>query len=589
MNRTHTCGALRKTNVNEHVLLKGWVHRRRDHGGVIFLDLRDRYGLTQVVFRPEASGGSHKLAESIRSEFVLEVSGDVAERPTGMVNSKIATGEIEVVAKDLKILSESKAPPFSIDEDTVTSEALRLKYRYLDLRRENLQRNIIQRHRLTSAVRDYLNKNDFLDIETPFLTKSTPEGARDYLVPSRVHRAHFYALPQSPQLFKQLLMMSGFDRYYQVVRCFRDEDLRADRQPEFTQLDMELSFADQPMIYQLIEGLFVHVFEKVLGEKLETPFPHLSYNDAMERYASDKPDLRWPIELRNVSPAFAKTAFRVFQETLTAGGEIRGFRLPKGNDLPRSQVDQLVEKVKGFGAKGLVWIREAKEKRTSSIEKFVTAEELAQTARILALEEGDLGLLVADQPSIARAALNSLRLHCVEKMKIPPSKKYSILWVDDFPLFEYDDQEKRYVSKHHPFTSPHPDDVPLLQEGKSLEKVRARAYDLVINGYEIGGGSIRIHRTDLQQLIFDRLGLTREDAKRKFGFFLEALEYGTPPHGGIALGMDRLAMILAGTDAIRDVIAFPKTQSAADMMAEAPSEVDPKQLRELGIQVIKPQ
>ncbi len=588
LDRTHTCGELKLADEGKEVRLKGWVHRRRNHGGVIFVDMRDRYGLTQVVFRPEVAPDIYKTAEELRSEFVIEVSGHVTSRPQGMRNAKLPTGEIEVVASGIEILSEARVLPFAIDEEVDASETLRLKYRYLDLRRPALQHNLMVRHKITQAMRHHLDGRGFVDVETPYLTKSTPEGARDYLVPSRLRRGQFYALPQSPQLFKQILMMAGMDRYYQIVRCFRDEDLRADRQPEFTQLDMEMSFATPKSIYSLVEELMAAVFESVTGEKIETPFAHLSYADAIARYATDKPDLRWPIELKDVSPAVRSSSFRVFRDAVAAGGEVRGFRLPKGAELSRSQIDGLVEKAKEFGAKGLVWIRETAEKRSSSIDKVITPEDLAGVARILELAPGDLGLLVADQPTTARTALSSLRLHVLKKMQIPPTRKFAFLWVDEFPLLEWDGAEKRFFSMHHAFTSPHPEDVPLLDRPEELGRIRAQAYDLVLNGYEIGGGSIRIHRPDLQQKIFDRLGLTREDAKKKFGFFLEALEYGTPPHGGIAFGLDRISMILCGTEAIRDVIAFPKTQNAADLMADAPSEVDPKQLAELGLSLRKP-
>ncbi|MFH1017027.1 MAG: aspartate--tRNA ligase [Pseudomonadota bacterium] len=586
--RTHTCGDLRLADEGKEVHLKGWVNRRRDLGGVVFVDLRDRYGLTQVVFRPETAPDACKTAEKLRSEFVIEVTGHVTPRPQGMRNAKLPTGEIEVIASSLEILSEARTLPFELDDKAEVSDVLRLKYRYLDLRRPALQRNLLVRHRVTQAIRRHLDGAGFVDVETPFLTKSTPEGARDYLVPSRLKPGHFYALPQSPQLFKQLLMMAGLDRYYQIVRCFRDEDLRADRQPEFTQLDMEMSFATPKAIYSLIEELMAAVFESVAGEKIETPFPRLSYADAVARYATDKPDLRWPIELRDVSSAVRESTFRVFRDAVAAGGEVRGLRLPKGNELSRSQIDGLVEKAKEFGAKGLVWIREAEGKRTSSIDKVISPEDLAAVAKVLELQPGDLALLVADQPAVARTALSSLRVHVLKKMRVPPGRKFAFVWVDEFPLFEWDNAEERYFSVHHPFTSPHTDDIPLLDQTQNLGRIRAQAYDLVLNGYEIGGGSIRIHRPELQQKIFDRLGLSREEAKRKFGFFIEALEYGTPPHGGIAFGLDRISMILCGTDAIRDVIAFPKTQNAADLMAEAPSEVDPKQLEELGLSLRRP-
>ncbi len=585
--RTATCGQLRKSDVGSSAVLKGWVHRRRDHGGVIFIDLRDRYGLTQVVFRPEEAKEIHKRAEQIRVEFVISIAGRVTERPSGMINSQLPTGEIEIVANDIEILSEAKAPPFSLDGESEVSETVRLKYRYLDLRRPELQKKILTRFALTRTIRRYLDNQNFVDIETPFLTRSTPEGARDYLVPSRVHPGKFFALPQSPQLFKQLLMVSGFDRYYQLVKCFRDEDLRADRQPEFTQLDLEISFPTQEKIFGLMEGLFVAIFKEVLGRELKTPFPRLSFEEADERFGSDKPDLRWSIEMRDLSSALKRTSFRVFADTISSGGEVRGLSLPSGGSFSRSQIDQLVEKAKSFGAKGLVWVKPEGSKVTSSAGKNLTDAEMANIQSALQMKSGDLALIVADRASIARTALSALRLHCAEKMNLPPSTDYAFTWIVDFPLFEYDEEEKRYVARHHPFTHPHFEDISLLKEGKHLDKVRAQAYDLVLNGFEIGGGSIRIHRSELQRLAFERLGISAKEAEKKFGFLLEAFEYGAPPHGGIALGVDRIAMLLSKTDAIRDVIAFPKTQSAMDLMTNAPNDADAKQLRELSIKITK--
>ncbi len=586
--RTHTCGDLKRSDIGTFVNLKGWVHRRRDHGGLIFIDLRDRYGLTQVVFRPEEAKEAHQQAEKIRNEFVITVCGEVAERPTGTINPTLTTGEIEIVANKAEILSEAKTLPFSIEEETEVAEVVRLKYRYLDLRRPELQKNLLIRHKLVQTIRQFLERSNFVDIETPFLTKSTPEGARDYLVPSRLYPGKFYALPQSPQLFKQLLMMAGLDRYYQVVRCFRDEDLRRDRQPEFTQLDLEMSFATEELLFDMMEKMFMEIWKNVLGQDLKIPFPRISYGEAMERFSSDKPDLRWPIELQNLTTIFKETQFNVFRNVLVTKGEIRGFRIKGGNQLSRSQMEELTEKAKAFGAKGLVWFKEGLDKRSCSIEKFLSEKEMSEVAKSLDLQKGDLGLIIGDKHSIVRACLDSLRSYCVELMKIPATQPYAFTWIHDFPLFEYMEEEKRFVSKHHPFTSPHPEDLHLLMPGKDLSKIRARAYDLVLNGYEVGGGSIRIHTSGLQQKIFDCLNLPQEEARRKFGFFMEALEYGTPPHGGIAFGIDRIAMILAGTNAIRDVIAFPKTQSALDLMMEAPSEADLKQLKELSIAILKP-
>ncbi len=586
--RSHTCGELRLEHVGQDVQLTGWVNRRRDLGGLTFIDLRDRYGIVQVVLDPQTVPELHAKSQEIRSEFVLFVKGKVSPRPEGMINKERVTGEIEVHASELDILSKAEVLPFTIHEETDATEALKLKYRYLDLRRPHLQRNLLLRHKMYSVIHRYLDQKNFVEIETPFLNKSTPEGARDYLVPSRVHPGKFWALPQSPQLFKQLLMMSGMDRYYQIARCFRDEDLRADRQPEFTQLDMEMSFATPESIFKIMEALFADIFQTVLDVTIQTPFPQMSYEEAMTSHATDKPDLRWDMPLTQLSQVFKNTSFRVFSEALSNHGEIRGVRIPKGESFSRKQIDQLTLIAKGCGAKGVVWMKKSQEKTSSSIDKFLSPDELSTLESLLKLEEGDLGLIVADQPSVARASLEALRNECIERLELKPKRPFAFTWVVDFPLFVWDDDESRFVSVHHPFTQPHPEDVSKLKNGEDLGSVRALAYDLVLNGYEIGGGSIRIHQPEIQSMIFQTLKLTEEDMKHKFGFFLEALKYGTPPHGGIALGLDRVAMILSGTQAIRDVIAFPKTQSALDLMAESPSTVDPRQLDELHLALKKP-
>ncbi|MCC7459986.1 MAG: aspartate--tRNA ligase [Proteobacteria bacterium] len=578
--RTHTCGALGKSDLNETVTLKGWVQTRRDHGGLIFVDLRDRYGITQVVFNPQAHADAHKLAQEIRNEFVISIVGNVIGRPKEMVNAKMTTGEIEVVASSLEILSRSKALPFMIEDEVEASEATRLKYRYLDLRRKPLQNSLILRHKMNQIIRNFMNQTDFLEIETPILTKSTPEGARDYLVPSRVHPGQFFALPQSPQIFKQILMIAGYDRYFQIVRCFRDEDLRADRQPEFTQLDLEMSFPDQATIQKTMEVLMSKIWKELLNIDIPVPFPRMSYAEAQERYASDKPDLRWGIEFFDFSSVLKDTQFNVFKSTLANAGEIRGFKVTYAGELSRSQTDQMIEKAKQFGAKGMVWFKNVGGKVSSSIDKFLSPEEVQNIAKRYDLQPGDFGVMVADQPSTTRAALEGLKHHLIEKLGLKPKQEFSFLWVQDFPMFEAGDNGS-VQAVHHPFTRPHPDDKQKVMEKKDLLKVRAEAYDLVLNGFEIGGGSIRIHEHDLQEKIFEILGLSKENAQKKFGFFLEALEYGTPPHGGLALGLDRIAMILSGSTAIRDVIAFPKTQNAQDLMSDAPSPVDIAQMIEL--------
>jgi aspartyl-tRNA synthetase len=582
--RTHTCGALGKNDLNQRVTLKGWVQTRRDHGGLIFVDLRDRYGTTQIVFNPKIQAEIHELAQTIRNEFVISIVGNVTERPKEMINSKMITGEIEVVVDDLEILSKSKALPFMIDDAVEASEVTRLKYRYLDLRRKPLQANLILRHRMNQVIRNFMDQRDFLEIETPILTKSTPEGARDYLVPSRVHPGQFFALPQSPQIFKQILMIAGYDRYFQIVRCFRDEDLRADRQPEFTQLDLEMSFPSQEVIQQLLEDLMVAIWKETLGVEIKTPFPKMSYAEAQEKYASDKPDLRWGIEFLDFSPVLRETQFNVFKSTLANAGEIRGFKVAHNSEISRSQTDQMIEKAKQFGAKGMVWFKNIGGKVTSSVEKFLSPAEMENISKKYNLQPGEFGVMVADQPSTARAALEGLKQHLIEKFQIKPKQDFAFLWIQDFPMFEAGDNGT-VQAVHHPFTRPHDEDVDLVKNKKNLLKTRAQAYDLVLNGFEIGGGSIRIHEQDLQAKIFEILGLTKENAEKKFGFFLESLEYGTPPHGGLALGLDRIAMILTQSTAIRDVIAFPKTQNAQDLMSDAPSNVDIAQLIELHLKL----
>ncbi|MCB0326531.1 MAG: aspartate--tRNA ligase [Bdellovibrionales bacterium] len=585
--RTHRCGDLRAQDQGSDVVLQGWVHRRRDHGGVIFVDLRDRYGITQVVFSPEISSQVHQMGESLRSEHVLAVAGKVSLRPEDMKNTQMSTGEIEVYAHEVEIFSTAKTPPFSIEEDIEVSENLRLTYRYLDLRRPRLQKSFFLRHQMNKSIRSYLERNDFTEVETPILCKSTPEGARDYLVPSRVHPGSFYALPQSPQLFKQMLMISGFDRYYQIARCFRDEDLRADRQPEFTQLDIEVSFPTPQLIQDLMEGLMACVWKEVLGVDLPRPFPRMSYDQAMSQYASDKPDMRWNVPLVRLNEVLDQTEFQVFRSVVDSGGEVRGFRLKGGNEISRSQVDQLVEKAKSFGAKGLVWVRKKDGVVNSSVAKFLQAHELEGIAQALSMEDGDLSLVIADRTHVTRSALSQLKHWTLEKFAIAPEKEWAFLWVENFPLLEQDPETGSWNSMHHPFTSPHTEDLEKVREKKNLGSIRAQAYDLVLNGFELGGGSIRIHDSELQKQCFDLLGLSMQQAQEKFGFFLEALQYGTPPHGGIAFGLDRMAMLLSGAKAIRDVIAFPKTQTAYDLVSKAPNEVDADQLLQLHLRLAK--
>lgn len=578
--RTHDCGTLRKKDVGATVTLSGWVHRRRDHGGLIFVDLRDRYGLTQLVFDPDKDPTSHALAEKIRLEWVITVRGTVIPRSEGMANANLATGDIEVEVTDFNVLSRAKTPPFSVSDDTITvSEDLRLKYRYLDIRRGDVMDKLIVRHKTTMATRRYMDGLGFLEIGTPFLAKSTPEGARDYLVPSRVYPGTFYALPQSPQLFKQLLMVAGMDRYFQIVQCFRDEDLRADRQPEFTQIDIEMSFGKPEDIMKIIEGLIATVFLEAKGIKIQTPFRHLTHAHCMEKYGTDRPDLRFGMEFFTLNDIAEQSDFSVFKEQRQAGGVVKGFCVKGGADISRRSIELYTEFVSQFGVKGLAWMKYQDDGLSSSIVKFFTPEQQQEIIKRTGMEKGDLILMVADHLPRTNMSLDHLRRHIAKERNLIAKDRYEFVWVDDFPLFSWDEKEGRIQSEHHPFTAPHPDDEHLLDSDPL--KVRSLGYDIVLNGYEIGGGSQRIHSSELQHKLFERLNLTHEEIEAKFGFFIEAMSYGAPPHLGIALGLDRLVMLLTGTENIRDVIAFPKTQKASDLMLDCPSEVSPEQLSEL--------
>jgi aspartyl-tRNA synthetase len=582
LKRTHMCGQLGLKDSGERVVINGWVQRRRDLGGLIFLDIRDRTGIVQTVVDGEVSAQAFETAETLRNEYVVAVSGTVVRRKEDAVNPKLKTGEIEISAEEIKIFSKAQTPPIYIEDNSNITEALRLKYRYLDLRRPLMQKNLLLRHRITMNVREFLDRNGFLDIETPMLTKPTPEGARDYLVPSRVNPGKFFALPQSPQLFKQLLMASGVDKYFQIARCFRDEDLRADRQPEFTQIDIEMSFVDMEDVISLNEKLMAYIFEKNLGLKLDIPFERMTYKQAMEDYGSDKPDTRFGMKLIGITDLVAGSGFKVFSDTAAKGGEVRGINAKGCGDLlSRREIDSLVEFVKQFGAKGLAWIAVTKDGVKSPIGKFLVPEETDAIINRMDGKPGDLLLIVADRPGVVFDALGQLRLHLGKMLKVIDEGVFNFLWVTHFPLLEYDEEAERYVAVHHPFTSPVAEDVSLLDTHP--DKVRANAYDLVLNGMELGGGSIRIHDTGLQQKMFEVLGFSKEKAEEKFGFLLEAFKYGVPPHGGIAFGLDRLVMLVAGRDNIRDVIAFPKTQNAACLMTGAPAGADKDQLKEIHI------
>ena len=583
--RTHTCGELRQDNIGQQVVLNGWVDTRRDLGGLIFIDLRDRYGLTQVVFEPSFDKEAHQFAAKLRTEFVVSVEGTVRKRPPETDNPKIPTGHIDVMVKKLVILNEAQTPPFPINDDNVNaSEDLRLKYRYLDLRRPSVQNNMLLRHRMYQITRQYFDKQGFIEVETPVLMKSTPEGARDYLVPSRLHAGKFYALPQSPQTYKQLLMVAGMDRYFQIVKCFRDEDLRADRQPEFTQIDVEMSFIGQENIFEVVEGLMKMLFKEVWNKELRIPIPRLSFDEAMEKYGSDKPDLRFNLEMKTLNGVFANTSFKVFQDQLKSKGTITGLLAPGCGEYTRNQLDVLTDFVKKIGAGGLIWMRVKPDGLDAPISKFLSDEEKKNLVETLGAKPGDLIFMITGPRLKAFSIMGSLRLEMARRLDlIKPDAEPKLLWVTDFPLLEWDEQTKRYYAMHHPFTSPRLEDVELMESDPG--NVKARAYDLVLNGNEIAGGSIRIHNSELQAKMFKTLGISDEEADYKFGFLMNAFKYGAPPHGGIAFGFDRMVMLFAGESSIRDVIAFPKTASAVSLMDDCPSTVSEEQLKELHLKI----
>lgn len=586
LKRTHSCGQLNIADDGREVVLMGWCQRRRDHGGLIFIDLRDRDGLTQVVFNPEDSGGAHSDAHGLRAEYCLAVKGQVRKRPEGQDNAKLATGQIEVVVSQFEIFNPSSTPPFMLEEWINVGETVRLKHRYLDLRRPEMFRNLKLRHNAAQAARQHLNDQDFLEIETPFLTRSTPEGARDYLVPSRVQPGNFYALPQSPQLFKQLLMVSGMERYYQIVRCFRDEDLRADRQPEFTQVDLEMSFVDEEDVMGLTEGLVAAIVQATIGQEMKLPVPRLTYDEAIERYGLDAPDVRFGLELIDVAPIVADAEFKVFRQVVEKGGAVKAVNGKGMASLSRKDLDDLTSYVATYGAKGLAWVKvKAGGEWQSPIAKFFSQGHMDKINQAVKAEEGDVLFFGADQPGVVAEYLGRLRLELARRFNLTNPKELSFCWVTEFPLLEWDAEAKRWSAMHHPFTAPRPEDMDKLADNAG--EVKARAYDLVLNGSEVGGGSIRIHRPDAQEQVFKALNISDEEAAEKFGFLLEALAFGAPPHGGLALGFDRLVAILAGEPSIREVIAFPKTQKAACPLTSAPGRVDSAQLLELGLKIEK--